>query len=238
MALHRKVDALLALRPDIAVIGECAEPATLQQRGGEALLGTAAVWMGTSRHKGLGVFAFNGYRLSRHELFHPTLRFILPVRVSGPRDFNLMAVWAQNASGGVTRKHQPGPLRRALVKYRDFLASDDTVIGGDLNSNAIWDKPGWRINHMTKVELLDGLGLASVYHVLRNEAHGHETTPTHYWRDRREDGPTYHLDYIFAPKTWIATVSDFRVGSFGEWVGNGLSDHTPLVVEFAEEPPA
>ena len=32
MALHRKVDALRALRPDVAVISECATPAILAER--------------------------------------------------------------------------------------------------------------------------------------------------------------------------------------------------------------
>lgn len=231
MAFHRKVDALLRLRPDIAVISECACPDVLAERGADSLTDAAVLWVGGNRNKGLGVFAFNGFRITRHEPFYPTLRYVLPVSVDGPRRFNLLAVWAQNASGGVTRKHQLGPLRRALAKYRDFLLSGPSVIGGDLNNNRIWDRPGWRINHMTKVALLERLGLVSAYHTLRGEAQGEETIPTHYWRDRRRDGPTYHIDYIFAPAAWMANVSEFQVGSFEDWIGNGLSDHVPLLIE-------
>ena len=32
MALHRKFEALLSLRPDVAVIAECAEPGRLAER--------------------------------------------------------------------------------------------------------------------------------------------------------------------------------------------------------------
>ena len=47
------------------------------------------------------------------------------------------------------------------------------------------------------------MGLVSVYHELKGERHGEETIPTHYWRvfaprHRRKDGPTYHIDYVFA----------------------------------------
>ena len=42
-------------------------------------------------------------------------RYIAPVRISGPTEVNLLAVWAQNASAGVHRKHQLGPLRRGLA---------------------------------------------------------------------------------------------------------------------------
>lgn len=226
------MDALLALCPDIAVISECATPEILLKRGARGISGVQALWMGQNPNKGLGVFAFNGAPLSRHDPFYPTLRYILPVRVGGARPFNLIAVWAQNASGGATRKHQSGPLRRAITKYRDFILSGPTVIGGDWNSNKIWDRPGWRINHMTKVATLDRMGLHSVYHALTGDAQGEETTPTHFWRDRRKDGPTYHIDFVFAPRDWISSVSEFEVGRFEDWVGNRLSDHVPITIEF------
>ncbi|MGI9393997.1 MAG: hypothetical protein ACR2OY_05075 [Boseongicola sp.] len=232
MALHRKLDALLALKPDVAVISECASPDVLAQRGANRLDESSALWVGTNQNKGLGVFAFNGFKLRRHKPFHPTLRYILPVHVGGRRNFQLMAVWAQNASGGITRKHQLGPLRRALVKYRDFLMAGPAVVGGDWNNNANWDRPGWRINHMPMVKRLEGMNLRSVYHELRNEEYGQESTPTIYWRDRKRDGPTYHIDYVFAPKTWLPLVSEFQIGSYDDWIGNGLSDHVPIIIEF------
>ena len=47
MALDRKVDGLLALKPDIAVISECAEPARLRARGAK-WLESEPIWIGTS----------------------------------------------------------------------------------------------------------------------------------------------------------------------------------------------
>jgi exodeoxyribonuclease-3 len=235
MALHRKAAPLRALAPDVAVICECASPDTLRARGAD-WLECEPVWVGTNPHKGLAVFAFNGYAVRLAAPHWPSLRHIAPVHVTGPMGgdatgFNLLAVWAQNASGGTTRKRQPGPLRRALLRYRDFLTERPAVVAGDLNSNAIWDKPGWRINHMTKVERLAALGLVSAYHALRGERHGAETTPTLYWRDRSKDGPTYHIDYVFLPEAWLPRVRDLQLGTFEAWCGRGLSDHVPIVVD-------
>jgi exodeoxyribonuclease-3 len=232
MALERKLDGLLALDPDIAVISECAEPDRLRLRSKAAWLESEPVWIGRNPHKGLAVFAFHGYAARLADSYHPALRYIAPVHVSGPTRCNLLAVWAQNASAGGIRKHQLGPLRRALSRYRDFLVEGPTVIAGDFNNNTLWDKPGWRINHSTKVRILErSFGLISAYHAVRGEAHGEEREPTLYWRDRTKDGPTYHIDYVFLPALWIAKVRALSIGSFETWCGSGLSDHVPVVVD-------
>ena len=144
MAFHRKADALLALEPDVAVIGECANADHLAAKAPGL---PSPIWMGNNQHKGLGVFTFNGYEAR--------------------------------------------------------LARD-----------------------------VDGsLGLASVYHERTGDAQGEETTPTIYWRDRKEDGPTYHLDYIFTPRPWLERLAHFEIGTFADWVGSGLSDHLPVVID-------
>jgi exodeoxyribonuclease-3 len=231
MALHRKFDAMLRLQPDIAVICECAEPKRLQALAVSIGLGGDTVWIGDNRNKGLGVFAFNGYAVHLAEPFDSTLRHVAPVRVSGPVACNLLAVWAQNGSGGMSRKHQLGPLRRALTKYREFLAERPSIVAGDFNNNVFWHQAGWRINHANAVGTLKQLGLASAYHTLRNELQGQEPVPTIYWRDRKKDGPTYHIDYVFVPKQWLGHVRELAVGTFEDWCGSGLSDHVPIVVD-------
>jgi len=231
MALHRKADALLRLKPDIAIVSECAQPDVMCSRAPVDWLEADPVWIGNNPNKGLGVFTFNGYSAALDDSYYHTLKYIAPVRITGPASFNLLAVWAQNASGGNTRKHQAGPLRRALTKNGDFLSGGDTVIAGDLNNNILWDRPGWRINHQTVVDKLEDLGIVSAYHAITGEAQGRESIPTHYWRDRKKDGPTYHIDYIFLPEAWLGTVSRFDVGTFEDWCGSGLSDHVALVVD-------
>lgn len=177
------------------------------------------------------MFAFNGYSAHLADRFHPTLRHIAPVHVTGPTACNVLAVWAQNASGGVSRKSQAGPLRRALKKYEAFLSDAPCVIAGDLNNNAIWHRPGWRSNHLTVVEILESRGLVSAYHDTRGEGQGRETEPTLYWRDRKKDGPTYHIDYVFLPSHWVPRIRELTVGSYEDWCGSGLSDHVPIVVD-------
>jgi exodeoxyribonuclease-3 len=232
MALDRKVDVLLELAPDIAVVCECAEPERLRLRSRSSWMQSDPVWIGRNPHKGLAVFAFNGYGVRLAESYRPGLRYIAPVHVRGPAECNLLAVWAQNASAGGIRKHQLGPLRRALSRYKSFLGERPAVIAGDLNSNTIWDKPGWRINHSTKVRILEeSFGLVSAYHAIRGEAHGAESEPTLYWRDRAKDGPTYHIDYVFMPALWIDKVRKLSIGTFETWCGSGLSDHVPVVVD-------
>lgn len=231
MALHRKLDALMSLRPDIAIVSECANPERLLARGVPETLVRDPIWIGDNRDKGLAVFAFNGYTARLADPYYPTLRHIAPVTVSGPIMFNLLAVWAQNASAGLTRKNQLGPLRRSLTKYRDLLSNGPALVAGDLNNNVFWDKPGWRMNHARSIASLENLGLTSAYHAIRGEAQGAETDPTIYWRDRKKDGPTYHIDYVFLPQAWIGHVTALDVGSFEDWCGSGLSDHVPIIVD-------
>jgi exodeoxyribonuclease-3 len=229
MALHRKFEALRALNPDVAIIAECAEPGRLAERLDLSPLSGDPVWIGENPNKGLAVFAFNGHRIALAPVYRLRLRYLAPVRVEGPFRFSLLAVWAQNFSAGIRRKHQPGPLRLALTRYRDFLADGPSVIAGDFNNNVIWDKPGWRMNHGSALDRLAEGGLVSAYHTHRGEAPGEETTPTHYWRDRRKDGPTYHIDYVFLPRLWLGGLRAVEIGSFEAW--GGLSDHVPVVVD-------
>ena len=93
MALHRKVDALMALRPDVAVISECATPDRLAERSATDWLEAEPVWIGDNPTQGLGVFTFNGLRATLAADYTGRLRYIAPVHVSGPAHFSLLAVW-------------------------------------------------------------------------------------------------------------------------------------------------
>ena len=175
MALHRKLEALRSLAPDVAVLCECARPDIVAERAGLASLGADSVWIGTNDHKGLAVLGFNG--------------------------------------------------------YRGFLTEVPSVVAGDFNNNLIWDKPGWLMNFSHTLDVLASLGLNSGYHHVTGEAFGEERAPTIYWRDRTKDGPSYHIDYVFAPHLWLRKVRNIEVGCFEDWCGSRLSDHVPLTVD-------
>ena len=231
MALHRKLDALSYLKPDIAILSECATQQLLLQKSDLGQRVTDQIWVGTNPNKGLAVLAFNKYQLSLMDSYDPSLRFVAPIVVDGPVSFNLLAVWAQNANDGIRKKDQAGPLRISLDRYSDFLTGHPAVVAGDFNNNVLWDKPGWPMNHAEAVDVLHRYGLVSAYHEVRGEKQGSESTPTLYWRDRKKDGPTYHIDYIFLPRLWMNQVAEMTVGSFEDWCGSGLSDHVPIIVE-------
>lgn len=230
MALHEKWAELLALKPDVAIIPECADLDRLRALT-PLFVPQEAVWIGDNPTKGLGVFGFNGYGLTLLPDFTPDLRHIAPVSVSGPTRFNLLAVWAFNNSGSVSRLGDQGPLLQALDRYGAYLTAGPAIVAGDFNNHVIWDKPRKANNHANAVSRLSEFGLVSAYHASRGVGQGEETEPTHYWRDRKKDGPTYHIDYVFYPEAWQAGVREVSIGTFEDWTGRKLSDHVPIVVD-------
>ena len=226
-----KLNALEDLRPDIAIVPECESPQRLW--GKQPLLAPIPMeWIGDDEQRGLGVLAFNAYRIKRHADYDPSLRWMLPVEVRGPLDFHLLAVWAMNhrlpQSEGEELSGQP---LEPVERYRAFLSASPALAAGDFNNNVRWDKGKKATNHAHTVAGLERLGLASAYHVGRGELHGKEASATLYRRDCRTDGPKYHVDYCFMPLDWCSRLREIDVGAFDAWVGKGLSRHVPLVVD-------
>jgi exodeoxyribonuclease III len=240
MAFHRKLDALLSLRPDVAVISEAAEPKRLIARE-PALAEASMVWIGNNPNKGLLIAGFGGVtvEMSRHR-YDQRLHWIAPVTVNGLPGFGgplrVLGVWAQNANEGNRQKANPGYLQDGLKRYRRFLKEGPSVVAGDFNNHVFWDKPGWRMNHANEIKALSRLGLTSAYHAHNGIVAGEEVDPTLYWRDRTADGPTYHIDYVFMPREWADRPFTLDVGGFSDWVGTGLSDHVPLTLEIEHRP--
>ena len=90
-------------------------------------------------------------------------RYIIPVQVTGPVSFLLLAVWSQKDPDF---SYVRGVIR-AVDCYRDLIGAQPTVVAGDFNSNAIWDykRPAGQ-NHSGLVRNLAELGLVSAYHFL------------------------------------------------------------------------
>ena len=55
--------------------------------------------------------------------------------------------------------------------------------------------------------------------------------PPYIGADRKPDGRKYHVDYCFMPLDWCSHLREVEVGEFDAWIGKGLSDHVPLVVD-------
>lgn len=206
------------LRPDLAVIPECGRE--LQTPAGHFL------WVGDNRTKGLGVLSFGDYRLTEVDR-SPGLEWALPARVTGPHEFFLLALW-------IKRPYQCN-LDTSIETYHRSLASESAVIAGDFNAVPDMHRRGdaeWEYADRTRQAdpdfFLGDIPSVSAYHKYTHEAPGAETICTHYFYGKRENG-RFHYDYCFVPEKWRLNSVD--VGPFDEWVGTGLSDHVPLVVD-------
>jgi hypothetical protein len=174
-----------------------------------------------SRHKGLGVFSFGDVRLTRSPAFDARFEVFLPLRVTGPSQFHLLAVWALtfHSTSDVT-------LPDALRFYRRFLSRGDAVVAGDFNNSVFWDRPGKRTNFVGVANFLAKLGLTSVYHAVTGEPFAQERHPTLWFLKRPQQG--YHIDYCFMPRVWLSSTSTVWIGQHREWLAH--SDHAPLVI--------
>ncbi len=228
---HRKIKPLLALRPDVAVIQECAYLETLAVKAAD-FQPASALWTGNNRNRGLGVFSFGQYRLKPVGNTDNTITYALPVQVIGSSTFSLLALWSHYGRTPV-RVADPGPTQRALNTYAELLKKPPAILAGDLNNHVRWDKPGKASNHANTVAVCAMHGLVSAYHVHNNLEHGKERHPTLYWRDRTQIGPKYHIDYAFISKRSVQLMQRVSIGSYQRWVATGLSDHVPLLIDFA-----
>lgn len=232
MALHRKWDALLSCDPDIAVVAECAPPEVVAEKLGRPLEATSSAWMGSLAHKGLGIFTFGDWHAAPTDFADDDLQFILPAHITGPASFILLAAWAMNHRAKRTPPGtKPGrQVQLAIERARVEILDVPFVIAGDFNSNVRWDKrPGPRTMGDC-IAACESVGLRSAFHAARGVAHGEEAEPTHFWEAKGGAVNEYHIDYVWAPRTW--PLRDVTVGNRSDWYDSKLSDHAPLVCTY------
>jgi endonuclease/exonuclease/phosphatase family metal-dependent hydrolase len=222
MALRNKWEQLARLEPDVAVIQECETEEKWPQQGY-----SQAAWYGSNQNKGLAVVTFGPWRVEACEQLDPSIEFVLPARISGPKTFNLLGVWTKQSP--VKGQSYIGQMHRAAQVYSSWLSAADSVVIGDWNSNAQWDR-AQKANHSATVALLSAAKLESAYHTHNHCIPGRERHPTWYNHKRAERG--FHIDYCFVPQSWLAKMRSVSVGQFDQW--RPFSDHCPLVVDFAE----
>ncbi len=236
-ALRKRTDVLDALDADVLIIQECENPA----ESTDAYKAWAGdyLWSGTSRHKGIGVFpkkganlrrldwagcfSIQGLRSSSEALSWRTedLHLFLPFSVND--SLQVLAVWTK---GGRDESFPyMGQFWKYLQIHRDQLSQNATLIAGDFNSNACWDKSDRWWNHSDVVDELRAIGVESLYHRQYAEAQGSESRPTFYHRKNPEQ--PYHIDYIFASKDLLPACK-LRVGVAEEWLA--MSDHMPMIL--------
>lgn len=225
MRFRDKIDHVLPMEADILVIPECESPEKWKGKNKEKGI-QQFIWDGENPNKGLGIFNMNDdFQIRVHPSYNKLFGYIVPLEVSGQETFILLAVWSQLAK--TKYESYIGQIFHAINYYEELLPKPCFIVG-DWNSNKVFDYIKRVGNHTTVVNLLQAAEIDSGYHFFFNEEHGMETKPTHYfWR--KQERP-FHLDYIFASRTFLNRMKHFEVGSFEEWIK--LSDHMPVMAEF------
>lgn len=220
MALTRKRQFLLGLAPDVAVIPECSSSSIREFSDA----GFDARWFGNNTKKGLGVLVSPPWRIVR--IGEPRNKWVVPIWVTGPSDFLLLAVWTTKV-GPILKKNYIGQLYEAIRTNPEWFEVESVVFCGDFNSNTIWDAKRSVGNHSDVVYRLNNYGIVSAYHQFFSEEQGKESRPTHFLYHQEKRG--FHIDYVFLPEEWSRRMKLVTVGEYAEWAK--LSDHVPVVVE-------
>ena len=234
MALGRKWPALMALRPDVAIVPECARPDVKPPWRHDGDASRSMRWTGHNPNKGLGVFTFGDWTLDVEGGPVDDAEHFLNLTVRGPAEIDLLAVWSVYKPEDRI-KAQRGATHRALDATVARSGRRPLIVAGDFNHHLRWDRPGHASNHAGLVDRLADLGLKSAFHAARGVEQGGETEPTLYWKLRNKDGPSYHVDYIFIPSELSRASFRLDVGGYADWAGAGLSDHVPLVLNVEDQ---
>jgi hypothetical protein len=159
------MDALLSLDLDVAVVPESSEKSIVafRQRGLRTL------WFGSNPHKGLGIICRQEWPIQA--LPQPEQEWIVPVEVTSPTPFTLVAVWACAPSREDRYIRQ---VCLAFMAHPEWFNGNPVVVAGDFNSNKIWDAKREVGNHSDVVKFLDERGLVSAYHETFDESQGTE----------------------------------------------------------------
>lgn len=224
MAFRKKSKAILDLSPDILVVQECEHISKYKEH--ELISASNQfIWIGENLNKGIGIFSFNEYQIKLSDTYSDRYKYIIPLEVSGDKNFNLFAIWAmpdkmQKATSYI------GQIWQSIEYYKDELNKSSVLIG-DWNSNQIWDKKRKVGNHTQTVDKLKKQQIQSLYHTIHKVKHGEENDPTLYLTKNIKK--PYHIDYCFASTELITEETTVQIGTYEDWIR--LSDHMPLIVD-------
>jgi exodeoxyribonuclease-3 len=236
-ALRNKTQEIDRLGADILIIQECENPDESTEKF-KNWAGSNYLWVGESKHKGLGIFPKNGNTVAKLNwnghfkisgvasdstaLSWTTkaLKLFIPFLVND--ELTILGVWTKADKSNKVFRYI-GQFWKYLQIHHSELSKARTLVLGDFNSNAIWDKPDRWWNHSDVIKELKNINLESVYHLQFMEIQGQETRHT-YFQHHHQDKP-YHIDYAFASSDLLNSC-ELEVGCYNEWIS--FSDHMPL----------
>jgi exonuclease III len=216
-ALRKKLDQLLKLDADIYVVQECEDPSQSKDEHYRAWAENY-LWIGNSKHRGLGVFCKKEISLSQLDWESDGLKYLLPCQINN--NLTLLSVWTQNQE----EYSYIGQLWKYLHKHKGKFSVSQNIICGDFNSNTCWDDQHRGSSHSDVVKELGQIGIESLYHKQTGEQQGKELQKTFYLY--RKTDRDYHIDYVFLSSDLIP-LSAMSIGKSDEWLE--FSDHMPVV---------
>lgn len=145
-----------------------------------------------------------------------------PVRVLGPVEFNLLAVWTWAAPTYLSA------LTDGIEAYASLFQSP-TVVAGDFNGNPVVDRPRQRATWSGAFSRISELGSVSAYHHFTGAPYGAELSATHH--HRRNPEHRFHINFCFVPAILCNDDLEVTVACVEPWVSIG--DHFPVVVDLS-----
>ncbi|TFV97111.1 endonuclease/exonuclease/phosphatase family protein [Algoriphagus kandeliae] len=224
-ALRKKFHLLRDLDSDIYIIQECENPSQSNDFDYKNWAKNH-LWIGDSIHKGLGIFANIEIKLERlnwtNTFKDNSVKYFLPCKINN--SFQLLGVWTH-------RNNSPnfGYIGQFWKYLQTNLENfEEIIIGGDFNSNVIWDQWDRWWNHSDVVKTLEEKGIKSLYHEFFNERQGDEKNPTFY--HRKNLNKPYHIDYIFGSFFFHENLIKVEILDQKIWIHH--SDHIPVSAIF------
>lgn len=222
-----KIDQLLQMDADIFVVPEIARPSDVTLPEGYDMLWEGVDWEynNETKSKGLGII----YKTSRAYLPVWYKRkphyYALPIVCD---DLLILGFWPTKHPADEKKKSYPQIAREIIEDYAPFFEGRKVLIIGDYNLYKGQKDGGAKHGDIVEINnLLNDLGLFSVYHAQSGEELGEETQPTffHYYH---KDKP-FFLDYAYTN----ATVKSFSLLPWDE----KMSDHVGQVLEVSSGKP-